>query len=59
MGEKEVRADALIDVGILAVGLSKNPATDYCLEFIEDGLRAKGFMRDRQKLWFGGGVLFG
>jgi predicted nucleic acid-binding protein len=41
MGEKEVRADALIDVGILAVGLSKNPATDYCLELIEDAVKGR------------------
>jgi len=41
MGEKEVRADAVIDVGILAVGLSKNPATDYCLELIEDAVRGR------------------
>lgn len=41
MGEKEVRADAVIDVGILAVGLSKNPATDYCLELIEDAVKGR------------------
>jgi len=41
MGEKEVRADAVIDVGILAVGLSKNPVTDYCLEVIEDAVRGR------------------
>ncbi|MEM2936204.1 MAG: type II toxin-antitoxin system VapC family toxin [Candidatus Bathyarchaeia archaeon] len=41
MGEKEVRADAVIDVGILAVGLSRNPATDYCLEVIEDAVRGR------------------
>jgi len=41
MGEKEVRADAVIDVGILAVGLSENPATDYCLEVIEDAVRGR------------------
>jgi len=41
MGEKEVRADAVIDVGILAVGLSKNPATNYCLEVIEDAVRGR------------------
>jgi len=41
MGEKEVRADAVIDVGILAVGLSKNPATEYCLEVIEDAVRGR------------------
>jgi predicted nucleic acid-binding protein len=41
LGEKEVRADALIDVGILAVGLSRNPATDYCLELIEDAVKGR------------------
>lgn len=41
MGEKEVRADAVIDVGILAVGLSKNPAADCCLEVIEDAVRGR------------------
>lgn len=41
MGEKEVRADVVIDVGILAVGLSKNPATEYCLEVIEDAVRGR------------------
>jgi len=41
MGEKEVRADAVIDVGVLAVGLSRNPATDYCLEVIEDAVRGR------------------
>ncbi|MEM4165505.1 MAG: type II toxin-antitoxin system VapC family toxin [Nitrososphaerales archaeon] len=41
MGEKEVRADAVIDVGILAVGLSKNPATGYCLELIEDAVKGR------------------
>jgi len=41
MDEKEVRADAVIDVGILAVGLSKNPATGYCLEVIEDVVRGR------------------
>lgn len=41
MGEKEARADAVVDVGILAVGLSKNPATDYCLELIEDAVRGR------------------
>jgi len=41
MGEKEVRADAVIDVGILAVGLSRNPATDHCLEVIEDAVRGR------------------
>jgi len=41
MGEKEVRADAVIDVGILAVGLSKNPATDHCLEIIEDAVKGR------------------
>ena len=41
MGEKEVRADAVIDVGVLAIGLSKNPATDYCLELIEDAVRGR------------------
>jgi len=41
MGEKEVRADAVIDVGILAVGLSKNPATDQCLEVIEDAVKGR------------------
>jgi len=41
MGEKEVRADAVIDVGILAVGLSKNPATDYCLGLIEDAVKGR------------------
>jgi len=41
MGEKEIRADVVIDVGILAVGLSKNPATDYCLELIEDAVRGR------------------
>lgn len=41
MGEKEVRADAVIDVGILAVGLSKNPATEYCLQLIDDAVRGR------------------
>ncbi len=41
MGEKEVRVDAVIDVGILAVGLSRNPATDFCLEVIEDAVRGR------------------
>ena len=41
MGEKEVRADAVIDVGVLAVGLSKNPATDHCLEIIEDAVKGR------------------
>jgi len=41
LGEKEARADAVVDVGILAVGLSKNPATDYCLELIEDAVRGR------------------
>ncbi|MFP3951971.1 MAG: hypothetical protein ACLFVP_07540 [Candidatus Bathyarchaeia archaeon] len=41
MGEKEVRADAIIDVGVLAVGLSRNPATEPCLEVIEDAVRGK------------------
>jgi len=41
MGEKEVRADAVIDVGILAVGLSRNPATQYCLQVIEDAVRGR------------------
>lgn len=41
MGEKEVRADAVIDVGVLAVGLSRNPATDCCLEVIEDAVRGR------------------
>ncbi|MGB9717839.1 MAG: type II toxin-antitoxin system VapC family toxin [Thermoproteota archaeon] len=41
MGEKEARADAVVDVGILAVGLSKNPATDYCLELMEDAVRGR------------------
>ncbi|KPV62786.1 MAG: hypothetical protein AOA65_1629 [Candidatus Bathyarchaeota archaeon BA1] len=41
MGEKEVRADAVIDVGVLAVGLSRNPATDHCLEVIEDAVRGR------------------
>lgn len=41
MGEKEVRADAVIDVGILAVGLSRNPAATYCLEIIEDAVKGR------------------
>lgn len=41
MDEKQIRADALIDVGILAVGLSKNPATEYCLNVIEDAVRGR------------------
>jgi len=41
MGEKEVRADAVIDVGVLAVGLSRNPATEPCLEVIEDAVRGR------------------
>ncbi len=41
MDAKEVRADAVIDVGILAVGLSRNPATDHCLEVIEDAVRGR------------------
>mgnify|MGYP001154438091 CR=1 FL=1 len=41
MGEKEVRADAVIDVGILAVGLSRNPATHHCLEVIEDAVKGR------------------
>ncbi|MFQ6075079.1 MAG: hypothetical protein ACE5Z5_02935 [Candidatus Bathyarchaeia archaeon] len=31
----------MIDVGILAVGLSKNPATSYCLEVIDDAVRGR------------------
>jgi len=41
VGEEAVRADALVDVGVLAVGLSKNPATEYCLEIIEDAVRGR------------------
>jgi predicted nucleic acid-binding protein len=41
MGETEVRADAVIDVGILAVGLSENPATNYCLELVEDAVKGR------------------
>ena len=41
MGKKEIRADAVIDVGILAVGLSKNPAISYCLEVIEDIVKGR------------------
>lgn len=41
MGEKEARADAVIDVGVLAVGLSKNPATACCLEVVEDAVRGR------------------
>ncbi|MFW6111125.1 MAG: hypothetical protein ACOC6H_03720 [Thermoproteota archaeon] len=41
MGEKEVRADAVIDVGILAVALSKNPATNFCLSLIEDAVKGR------------------
>jgi len=41
MGEKEIRADAVIDVGVLAIGLSKNPATDCCLELIDDAVRGR------------------
>ena len=41
MGEKEIRADAVMDVGILAVGLSRNPATNYCLEAIEDAVKGR------------------
>jgi len=41
MGEREARADAVIDVGILAVGLSENPATDYCLEVIDDAVKGR------------------
>lgn len=41
MGKKEVRADAVIDVGILAVGLSRNPAATYCLEVIEDAVKGR------------------
>ena len=41
MGEKEVRADAVIHVGVLAVGLSRNPATDHCLEIIEDVVKGR------------------
>jgi len=41
VGEKEVRPDAVINVGVLAVGLSRNPATDYCLGIIEDAVRGR------------------
>jgi len=41
MGAREARADVVIDVGILAVGFSENPATDYCLEVIDDAVKGR------------------
>ena len=41
MGEKKSGAEVIIDVGILAIGLTKNPAADYCLKFIDDAVRGR------------------
>lgn len=38
MVKKKTGIDAILDVGILVIGLTKNPANKYCLKIIDDAV---------------------